>query len=392
MPLHARGPLSAALVDLLSGARVPDADALEEPTALATQAVRSGGDLATDEDVQLSLYLLHELHYTGGPVATANGPDWEWHPELLRCRQVLSGAFERQLRETCSVEVPDDLADVPATLFAMARGEPDAGGTGGATGKRRRPASVPSFVARQATLAQLREVLVLRSPYQLKEADPHTFAIPRLRGRPKAALVEVQTDEYGGGRVERMHSELFARSMRSVGLDDRPNGYLDLAPAVVLAGVNAMSHFALHRRLRGALCGHLAAFEMTSSLPAKRYVAGMQRLGLGRDAWLFFDEHIEADAVHEQIAAGDLCGGLVDDEPDLAADVLLGAAVCLRLDARVSEHMLSAWSSGRSALRRPLPEVELPDGGTAGVRSPAPLHLLREQGPGSADDEAKATG
>jgi hypothetical protein len=392
MHLHARGPLSAALLDLLGGAREPDAAAMEEPTALATQAVRSSGDLVVDEDVQLGLYLLHELHYTGGPVATAGGPDWEWHPELLRCRQVLSGAFERQLRRECTVEVPDDLADLPAVLFAMARGEQAAAGAGDAGGTRRRPASVPSFVARQATLEQLREVLALRSPYQLKEADPHTFAIPRLRGRAKAALVEVQTDEYGGGRAERMHSELFARSMRSVGLDDRPNAYLDLAPAVVLAGVNAMSHFALHRRLRGAVCGHLAAFEMTSSLPAKRYVAGMQRLGLGRDAWLFFDEHIEADAVHEQIAAGDLCGGLVEDEPDLAADVLLGAAVCLLLDARVSEHLLSAWSSGHSALRGPLPAVELSDGGSAGARTPASLHLLREHGPGSPADEARATG
>jgi hypothetical protein len=335
---------------------------------------------------------MHELHYSGGPAVAAGGPAGERHPELQRCREVLSGAMERQLRQACSVEVPDDLADVPAVLFSLARGEPTVGRTGGG-GTRLSPASVPSFVARHATLEQLREMLVLRSPYQLKEADPHTFAIPRLRGRAKAALVEVQTDEYGGGRVERMHSELFARSMRSLGLDDLPNAYLDLVPAVVLAGVNAVSHFALHRRLRGALCGHLAAFEMTSSLPAKRYVAGMQRLGLGKDAWLFFDEHIEADAVHEQIAAADLCGGLVDDEPNLAADVLMGAAVCLRLDARVSEHLLSAWGSGGSALRGSLPEVELPEGGTVGVRTSASVHLLHEHSPGApAEDEAQATG
>ena len=37
-----------------------------------------------------------------------------------------------------------------------------------------------------------------RSAYQLKEADPHTWAIPRLSGSVKAALVEV---EWGAGRV-----------------------------------------------------------------------------------------------------------------------------------------------------------------------------------------------
>jgi Iron-containing redox enzyme len=48
------------------------------------------------------------------------------------------------------------------------------------------------------------------SVYQLRGADPHMWAIPRLAGAAKAALVEIQIDEYGGGRAERMHTELFA--------------------------------------------------------------------------------------------------------------------------------------------------------------------------------------
>ena len=45
-----------------------------------------------------------------------------------------------------------------------------------------------------------------RSAYHLKEADPFTWAIPRLDGSPKAALVEIQADEYGGGHAARMHA------------------------------------------------------------------------------------------------------------------------------------------------------------------------------------------
>ncbi|SNT63840.1 Iron-containing redox enzyme [Streptosporangium subroseum] len=66
-----------------------------------------------------------------------------------------------------------------------------------------------TFLERKAVLDQFREFATHRSIYHLKEADPHTWAIPRLRGRTKAALVEIQIDEYGGGRLERMHSELF---------------------------------------------------------------------------------------------------------------------------------------------------------------------------------------
>ena len=76
-----------------------------------------------------------------------------------------------------------------------------------------------------------------------------------------------------------------------------------------------MSLFGLHRRLRGALLGHLAAFEMTSSLPNRRYGNGLRRLGFDEVATRFYDEHVEADAVHEQIAAHDMCGGLVRVEP-----------------------------------------------------------------------------
>lgn len=65
----------------------------------------------------------------------------------------------------------------------------------------------------------------------------------------------------------------------------------------------------------------------------------------------YFDEHVEADAVHEQIAARDLAGGLVEAEPRLLADVMFGAAACLTVDGMVGAHMLDAWSAGGSSLR-----------------------------------------
>ena len=305
----------------------------------AARAAATDADFLTDDDAQLSLYLMYELHYAGlGPV----GDRLEWDADLLAARSHLERRLEAEVRAACPVQ-PCALRDLPRTLFDLTTDRSAAGSP-----------SVPGFVARHATVAQVAELLVLRSAYQLKEGDPQTWAIPRLRGRAKAALVEIQTDEYGGGRPGRLHAELFAASMRALGLDDTPNAYLDQVPALTLANVNVLSMFGLHRRLRGALCGHLAAFEMTSSLPAKRMVTGMQRLGLELEAWEFFDEHVEADAVHEQVAAHDLCGALVLDEPELLPDVLLGATACLELDARVAGATLTAWRTGRSALRDPL--------------------------------------
>ncbi len=300
----------------------------------ATTAVAESGDIVLDEDVQLSLYLMYELHY-GLPGVDER---WEWAPDLLAARAVLEEAFEADLRRRWPASA--DARPVAEALFDLT-----------ADAARPGPGSTPVHVARKATREQVAELLVQRSVYQLKEADPHTWGIPRLRGRAKAALVDIQTDEYGQGRPERMHATLFATTMRGFGLDDTPNAYLDVVSAPSLASVNAISMFGLHRRLVAALCGHLAAFEMTSSLPAARWAQGLRRLGVGEDAVVFFDEHVEADAVHEQVAAHDLCGSLVEDDPTSYGTLMWGASVCLGLDELAGEHCRRAWKEGRSGLR-----------------------------------------
>jgi hypothetical protein len=290
-------------------------------------------DPLVDEDLQLSLYLCYELHYRGLP-----GVDdrWEWEPSLLRLRAVLEQLFEEAL--LAAVPLPNQAIkadEIDLALRAIAAEEGPA---------------LSTYIQREATLAQIREFVVHRSAYQLKEADPHSWALPRLDGAPKAALVEIQADEYGGGRPEWIHAELFARAMRALGLDSTYGTYLNLIPAPTLATVNQMSFFGLHRRWRGAIVGHLALFEMTSSIPNRRYAAGMRRLGLRDDATLFFDEHVEADAVHENVAAVDLAGGLVRQDPALGDSVLWGARTLSYLTERWASGLLRCWSEARTSL------------------------------------------
>ena len=212
---------------------------------------------------------------------------------------------------------------------------------------------LPGYLAREADSGQFTEYVAHRSVYQLKEADPHSFGIPRLTGPAKAALVEIQADEYGGGMPERMHSELFRSTMRWAGLEDEYGHYVPAVPAVTLAVSNLMSVFALNRRWLGALLGHLAALEMTSTGPNRRYSAGARRLGAGEAARRYFDEHVEADAVHEQIAAHDLCGSYAAQRPGASADIMFGASCCLALDDELARYLLSCWRAGRSSLLLP---------------------------------------
>jgi heme oxygenase-like protein len=324
-----RGPLSERLCAAL----------LEEPgTAIALPETPSSDPLA-DDDLHLALYIAYELHYT----AVAGVEDaWEWSPSLLAFRQALEQQFESAVRALLDDDQPvdaDEVGDTLQQLVAEDDGPP-----------------LSRFAETQATREQMLEHVVHRSAYQLKEADPHSWAIPRLAGPPKAALVEVQFDEYGEGRAERVHAELFAETMRALGLDPGYGAYLDWLPGITLATVNLMSLFGLNRRLVGAIVGHLAAFEMTSSIPNRRYGNAFRRLGCGTEVTRFYDEHVEADAVHESIAAWDLAGALAKGDPATAEQIVFGARALLALEARWAAHLLASWSAGRSSLLRPLPQ------------------------------------
>jgi hypothetical protein len=198
---------------------------------------------------------------------------------------------------------------------------------------------------------QFVEFAMHRSIYQLKEADPHSWAIPRLTGAAKVALLEIQFDEYGDGAVDRMHSELYRQLLREIGLDDGYGAYVDAVPGITLAISNVMSLFGLRRDLLGHLLGHLAAYEMTSSEPCRRYARGLRRLGGSDAACRFYDEHVTADALHEQIVVHDLCESFATSGQGRAADVVFGAAACLLVDRRFAEYVLGCWAAGRSSLR-----------------------------------------
>jgi hypothetical protein len=315
----ARGALSDALIDVLA----------DKATSLPIG--RAPDD---DEDLQLALHVCYELAYRGW-----DGVDdgWEWDPGLLTLRAELEEHFAAGLRELTGPAVAADPAEVPRLLGELVAADDGPPLSGCLRGR--------------ATRRQFREFVIHRSVYHLREADPHTWAVPRLCGRPKAALIEIQADEYGGGVTGRMHQELFKQTMSWFGLDLTYGAYVDVVGAPTLAVNNLMSYFGLHRRRRGAILGHLAAYEMTSSLPNRAYGNGLRRLGGDAAATAFYDEHVEADAVHEQIAAHDLCGSFAAAEPELAGDVLWGARCALAVDNRWARSVLGAWENGRSSLR-----------------------------------------
>jgi pyrroloquinoline quinone (PQQ) biosynthesis protein C len=289
-------------------------------------------DVLGDEDLQLALWMLYELHYRGFDGV----PDHEWDPHLIGMRTMLEQRFEAELRQgtvgyvEAALHGTDDLFDQVMSVVDAVDGP-----------------NLPRYLQREATREEMLEFLTQRSLYHLKESDPHAFVVPRIDGRAKVALAELQYDEYGAGRPAHLHAQLFADAMEACGLDSAYGAYVDLVPGHTLAVNNVMSLFGLSRRLRGAALGHLAAFETTSSVPCRRIAGGIERLGLPDVVAGYFHEHVEADAVHEQVAIRDICGGLVEDHPELRRDVLFGVAACLHLDVLAARGLLGSWQTRR---------------------------------------------
>jgi hypothetical protein len=344
-----RGPLTEYICDRLQG----------PPRTIHPGAIPGQVSL-DDEDTQLALHVCYGLHYDG---FVGVEEQWEWHPSLLALTARLEDRFLAALhvpaypraRESAGGRSGQEVVDQVRDLLATESGP-----------------SLSAYLATAGSVDELREFVIHRSIYQRKEADPHTWAIPRLRGRTKSAMVTLQTDEYGSGIAGRSHAELFAITMMALDLDPAPGAYIDQVPGVALATDNLVSLFGLHRRWRGALVGHLAAFEMTSVIPMSRYATAMRRLVGGPRGAEFYDVHVEADVIHEKIAADDLIMGLAESDPDAVGDVLFGVSALLEVEHRFSSHLLDRWAANQSSL------YALPDAGAVTEQSLLPVLWLEK--------------
>jgi hypothetical protein len=321
----AHGPLSMAVRRALTGLSSPD------HLARVGASVRDSDPYGLD--LHLALHMCYELHYRG---FAGVDQTWEWNPALLQLRAELERAFLAGVRRDVGAIEADRTSAGEMDALAI---EPIDG-------------SGPSYYLRDTgTWEQMREYFVHRSLYHLKEGDPHAWVIPRLTGGAKAAFVAIEFDEYGAGVGSRLHQQLYADLLAAADLDPSYLGYLNVVPAESLAVVNLMSLFGLHRRLRGAAVGHFAATEITSPPGSRRMVEALQRMQAPSACVGFYSEHVEADAVHEQVVRRDVVGDLVACEPMLDRDVIFGIRANAVVEKRLADNIMTSWRLGQTSLR-----------------------------------------
>ncbi|WP_187703140.1 iron-containing redox enzyme family protein [Nocardia yunnanensis] len=311
------GELSAAIVATLgkpAGSPVPVLPTPDDPYG---------------RDLHVALHTCYALHYEN---LEGVDPAWEWDPALLGLRADLERTFLDALRADAGQDLDLD-AELDELLLT-----PD------------RDSGVSGYLRSEGKLWQMREYFVHRSILHHQEADPYAWLIPRIRGEAKAALVAVEFDEFGGGHGDRIHQRLYADLLRGADLDAEFLSYFDVVATPMLALVNMMTLFGLHRDLRGAGVGHFASVEITSSPASRNMVEALERLDADPACVHFYREHVEADAVHEQLMRHGVIGGLLETEPALRDSIAFGIRATGLLEDRFADHVLDCWRADRTSL------------------------------------------
>ena len=283
-----------------------------------------------DRDTQLAWFMLNEASFGGWDTIDDAA---EWYPHVVELRQRFETWF--------STLIGSRFDDVSNPELAVDQILNESGGP-----------SMSQYLADHGTGGQVAESLMLRYPYQSKEADPHTFAIPRLDGSAKRSLVEIQTGEYGVGH-ESTHAELFRNAVTGSGVTDSHTDIIDQLPGIAFATSNLVSMGGLNRSRRGVVVGQLALFEMDSVKPNGTMVEACHRLGMSDSTRRFFDVHVVADAEHEVIAREAFLIRYPTTDPGQIDNVLFGIEAQHEIDVELAEVAIAAWSGGVSALCEP---------------------------------------
>ncbi|MFY9487926.1 MAG: iron-containing redox enzyme family protein [Solirubrobacterales bacterium] len=209
-----------------------------------------------------------------------------------------------------------------------------------------------AFVRDSISHDQLCEIVAQRSLFFLREPDPWIYAVPTLTGGAKAGLIDLLLDEYGWGKLDHMHSSVYARLMQALGLESGIDHFEPVASWQYLATLNHQWMLSLMPEYSRRLLGTIYLTEADSPVAMTNYLAAWERLGVSDPAVReFYEIHVHADENHRDVALSEVAVPVSETEPAAAAQVAIGISDGRTVEAEFVEHLLERFSAGESSLR-----------------------------------------
>ena len=317
------------------------------PTQLDDAAIVDLATRAFDDGEPEALETAHRALYAIYAERIWRAPDAPRPPDEQHTIDRLRGEFECGFRaqldrhrepHDAALEppAPEDTAD---WLEQLALGDhPDEDGSWG------------EYVSQTASLDAMKRIVLQRSLFFLREPDPWIYAVPTLAGIAKAGLIDLLLDEYGWGKLDHMHSSVYARVMKALKLKTARDHYEKQTSWQYLATLNHQWMCALDPRLSRRLVGTIYLTEADSPGAMTNYLAAWDRLGIDdTNVAEFYDLHVHADENHRDVALHEVAMPVIEAEgPRAAREIAKGIFDGRALEAAFATSEMARAEAGNA--------------------------------------------
>lgn len=294
----------------LAGVRIP----VDYQTATGSRAISSDTQmllhrLVSARQVELNAFYVRQL---SPPAAFERGPG----DDEIRSFREVEKAWNLQ------EEARLDLSQLPTTAQGFATWYLQ-------LHRHHRTEVAPFFehLAETATVEELAIYISMEEQVDGRFDDVVSLAQLGMTGDMKLALAENFWDEMGLGRLEDMHTRLFARSAAHMRQYLRGLDVTAMVPVEAMKNGNLLLMYALNRRFAPRLLGTLAILEHTAPYRFSRTVRGLRRLGMPEEVVRYHELHIEVDANHGKQLLERVLKPLVAESLSAMREVCIGCLV-----------------------------------------------------------------
>jgi hypothetical protein len=253
-------------------------------------------------------------------------PDPDWRLALDQDQAMLG--LEASLLEILRDEVRDQAAEAPSEPAAFVRWFEELKLSGPGQDDPLFP-----WLAERANLSQMRWYLRQEAAGEAGFEDLTAYTQVKLPERIKLELARNYWDEMGRGNPKGMHGPMLARLIDELQLDPA----IESTAWESLALANSMTAMATRRDYAWHSLGALGAIELTASDRSAAVAAGLERLGVGGKARVYFELHATLDVKHSAAWNEEAIVPAVAEDPRRARAIAEGALIRLTCGARCFE-------------------------------------------------------